>query len=129
MKAHAYTLLASLVLLSGCRSYTYINDVDLPETRRIDPASVSRLPPRLTVAQIFRTWGPGAAGKELIYVYRSKKDSERIFVLAAPPEPEGAWLPGDAEIIKIGLAHDGGRPLIIWESEVKNENIDRLLLR
>jgi hypothetical protein len=129
MKACVYTLLASLVILCGCRSYTYINDVDPTETRRIDPASVSRFPKSLTVAQLFQKWGPGGAGKELIYLYRSKNDSEQIFVFAAPREAEGAWGPGEAEVIIIGVGRENGRPVILWKSEVRNSDIERMLSR
>ncbi len=129
MKAYVYILLASLMILCGCRNYTYINDVDPPETRRIDPASASRFSKRLTVAQLFRKWGPGGGGKELIYLYRSKNDSEQIVVFAAPPEAVDAWGPGEAEVIIIAMNGEGGRPIILWKSEVRNADIDRMLSR
>jgi len=124
-------VLAHVLLLCGCTTYRYINDVEPSETRRIDPARASRLPKTLTVAQLFRTWGPGGAGKELIYLYRSKNDTEQIFVMAAPPAMENVsgWSPGDADVIKIGLVRQGKISIIIWESEIKNAGIDQMLAR
>jgi hypothetical protein len=131
MRLKLYYLLAHVLLLCGCTTYSYVNDVEPSETRRIDPASASRLPKKLTVAQLFRAWGPGGAGKELIYLYRSKSDTEQIYAMAAPPTMgnTGRLQPGDADVIKIVLFRQESSPVIIWESEIKNAEIDRLLKR
>lgn len=34
---------------------------------------------------------------------------------------------GNSEVIKILLVREGNEPVIIWESEVKNERIDKML--
>lgn len=129
MKIVASYMIFSVLLYSGCASHSYINAVPLSETPRINPTRAGNLPKRLTVAQLFREWGPASGGKELIYSYRTTSDSSQIIALAAPKDDEIEWTVKDAEIIKIILTQEGHRPIVLWESEIKDAAIDRLLER
>ena len=124
-------IVGSVVVMVGCSSPTYINDVDPLKTRRISPDSVGRRPERLTIAELYRVWGGGGAGKELIYLYRSTNDGEWLYVMAALSArlEGGCDSVGNSEVIKILLVREGNEPVIIWESEVKNDQIDRVLER
>jgi len=104
------------IFFCGCTTLRYVNIIDPSQTRKIGSDDIAALPAKITVAELFKRWGPAAGGKELIFQYRSKVEGINLLVfvefLDGPVEESRI---GSADVTKmIFIANEQQFPATAW---------------